>query len=147
MQPEKKERLHELLQSLKLREISPMKLDSERLGPLPQSDKEMNVRWKQTFANDDPAAPEECIRVFRPRYEFESAQDDQLFFKQESVFIIVLEIIDKKTFDAAWQDEEVRKVFMERQIQHTTWPIFRQQVQDGMSRLGIQPVTLPWLVD
>jgi hypothetical protein len=146
MSPEIKDQVRVLLQSVKLREIVPLRLVSERLGPLPQPGGEMKVEWTQTFANDDPVIPEGTIRIFRPRYEFFAVQSEKVLYKQESTFMIVFEIVDSTIFESVWKMEEVKKIFLERQIQHTVWPIFRQQVQDGMSRLGMQPVTLPWLL-
>jgi hypothetical protein len=57
-----------------------------------------------------------------------------------------LQIIDPAAYGELWADEELRKIFMEKQIQKTIWPLFRQHIHDGMSRLGMSPVTLPWIL-
>ena len=53
---------------------------------------------------------------------------------------------DEASFDQLWSDEGIRKVFTEKQIQRTMWPIFRPQVLDGTTRLGIPAVVLLWLM-
>ena len=42
-------------------------------------------------------------------------------------------------------DDEIQKFFKEKQLVKTLWPMVRQQVLDGMSRLGLPPIPLPWL--
>ena len=60
--------------------------------------------------------------------------------------MIAFHVLDVAVADELWKDEELRKVFMENQIQRTLWPLFRQHAHDGMSRLGMSPVPLPWLM-
>ena len=84
--------------------------------------------------------------MFRPKYEFTVSFQNTLFFKQVSVFIIGFSVTDIPTFTELWADEELCKVFKEKQIQKTLWPLFRQHVHDGMSRLGMSPVPLPWIL-
>ena len=67
-------------------------------------------------------------------------------FRQVSTFIVAFQAQDAATANELWADEELRKVFMENQLQKTLWPLFRQHVHDGMSRLGMAPVSLPWLL-
>jgi len=86
------------------------------------------------------------MRIFRPRYELSVSFKETHIFKQRSGFILGFAITDMSVFEELWADEEVRKVFMEKQIQKTLWPIFRQHAHDGMCRLGIAPIPLPWLM-
>ena len=76
---------------------------------------------------------------------YRQLRDDPIF-RQISVFIIGFSITDMPVFEVLWANDELRKVFMEKQIQKTLWPIFRQHAHDGMSRLGMAPVSLPWLM-
>jgi len=69
-----------------------------------------------------------------------------VLFQHTSIFVLAFEVTDAAAFEELWVDEALRKVFMEKQLQHTMWPIFRQQVLDGMSRLGMRPVALPWIM-
>ena len=140
------DRLTRFLHAIALQDIKPMLLHSETLGQMPPLGNELKLEWKQSFANGDPLSPTPETRVFRPKYEFTVSFQNALIFKQVSVFIIGFKVTDLPTFTELWADEELRKVFMEKQIQKTLWPLFRQHAHDGMSRLGMSPVPLPWLM-
>ena len=138
--------LSRLLHSIELQDIRPMAIHSESLGPSPVQGSEIQLEWIQSFADGDPLAPIPETRVFRPKYDLKAAHDGQAFFKQQSIFAVAFRVIDIPTFDEVWMDGDIRKAFMERQLQRTMWPLFRQHVHDGMSRLGMVPVPLPWLM-
>ncbi len=123
-----------------------MSLQSEVKGSMPPQGSELQLEWRQSFANGDPIAPTPEARVFRPKYEFVVKVQNTIIFKQTSVFIISFKVIDATAYGELWAEEELRKIFMEKQIQKTIWPLFRQHVHDGMSRLGMSPVTLPWIL-
>ncbi len=113
---------------------------------MPPVGNELRLEWRQSFANDDPIAPTSETRVFRPKYEFVVRFQDVVIFLHISIFVISFKVIDQAAYDEFWADEELRKIFMEKQIQKIMWPLFRQHIHDGMSRLGMSPVTLPWLL-
>jgi hypothetical protein len=142
---EASDRFGRLVASLSLREIRPMELHSERLGDPPPQGADIQLEWKQAYADDDPVTLGADTKVFRPKYEFFLRHGSEVFFHHTSIFVLAFSIKDTPTFDALWADEAIRKAFTGRQLQHTMWPIFRQHVLDGMSRLGLQPLPLPWL--
>lgn len=140
------ERFTRLISLLQLREITPMELHSKRLGNPPSHNAEIKLEWKQSLADGDPVTTSPDTRVFRPKYDLSVKYGDDDFFHQTSIFILAFSVKDQVEFDELWADESLRKVFTERQLQRTMWPMFRQHVLDGMSRLGIPPVVLPWLM-
>lgn len=140
------ERLTRLLSSVKLQDIKPMSIHSDLLGEMPAPNSEIKLGWTQTFADGDPVAVNGETRIFRPRYEITVSFQGTLIFRQVSVFLIAFHLTDTPTFEEVWKDDEVRKAFQENQIQKTMWPLLRQHVHDGMSRLGIHPLPLPWLM-
>jgi len=140
------ERLSRFLRALTLKEIRPMLLHSESLGPLPAPGSELRLEWKQQFADGDPLSPAPEALVFRPRYELSASFQASPVFRQVTTFIVAFQAQDAATANELRADEELRKVFMEHQLQKTLWPLFRQHVHDGMSRLGMAPVSLPWLL-
>jgi hypothetical protein len=140
------ERLARLLRSLKLQDIKPMSLHADRLGDMPAPNSEINLEWKQAFADGDPVSVNGETRAFRPRYEITVSFQGIPIFLHVSIFIVTFQLTDVVAFDQLWADEEVRRVFMQNQIQKTLWPFIRQLVHDGMSRLGINPIPLPWLL-
>lgn len=140
------ERFARLIKSLNLREISPVELHSLRLGVLPPGGQELRLEWNQAFADGDPVSPSPEMRVFRPKCEFFVKHGENVLFHHVSKFILAFSLVDAAAFHELWAEEDLRKAFMEKQIQHTLWPIFRQHAHDGMSRLGMQPIPLPWLM-
>jgi len=146
MNVEINERLRRLLGTLSLQDISIMRLHSERLGDLPPQNIEVHLEWKQILADGDPFAINPETRVFRPKYELTIKQGENLFFRQTSVFVMAFSLKDAALFDEFWTDEELRKIFIEKQLRRINWPLFRQHVHDGMSRLGMPPIALPLLM-
>lgn len=140
------ERLTRLLASMKLQDIKPMSIHSDLLGEMPSPNSEIKLGWNQTFADGDPVMVNGETRIFRPRYEITVSFQEIPIFRQVSVFFIVFHITDITAFEEFWKDDEVRKVFQENQIQKTMWPFLRQHVHDGMSRLGITALPLPWIL-
>ena len=123
-----------------------MSIHADLLGEMPAPNSEIKLGWTQTFADGDPVAINGETRIFRPRYEITVSFQGTPIFRQVSVFLIAFHLTDAPNFEELWKDDEVRKVFQENQIQKTMWPLLRQHVHDGMSRLGIHPLPLPWLM-
>lgn len=147
MNLEVNERLHRLLSTLSLKDITIMQLHSDRLGDLPPSQSiEVQLEWKQMLADGDPLKLIPETRVFRPKYELSIKQGKDLLFRQTSVFVMVFSLKDATLFEESWKDEELKKIFIEKQLRRIIWPLFRQQVHDGMSRLGMPPIPLPLLM-
>ena len=140
------ERFTRLIALLELRDIKPMDLHSSRVGNPPAQNAQVQLEWKHAIADGDPVAAGPGVRVFRPRYELAVSYGGVEFFRHTSVFILAFAVKDEPSFDQLWSDQGLQKVFTERQIQRTMWPIFRQQVLDGTTRLGIPGVVLPWLM-
>ncbi len=138
-------RLSELIQVLELKAIAPMELASRRLGDAPPQGSAIQLEWNQAIADGDPVASSPDTRLFRPKYELTVRYGGTPFFQQTSVFVLAFRVKDSGAFDQLWADESLRSAFVERQIRRTMWPIFRQHVLDGMSRLAMAPVTLPWI--
>ena len=84
------ERLTQFLKSLKLNDIKPMSLHSDRLGDMPAPNTEINLEWKQAFADGDPVAVNAETRAFRPRYEITVSFQGAPIFQQVSVFSSLL---------------------------------------------------------
>jgi hypothetical protein len=146
MNSEINEDFRRFISTLSLQDISIMQLHSERSGGLPPQNIEVQLEWKQTLADGDPFAMSPDTRVFRPKYELTIKQSGILFFRQISVFFMAFSIKDTAVFDESWANEELKKVFTEKQLRRINWPLLRQQVHDGMSRLGMTPIALPLLM-
>lgn len=140
------ERLARFLHTIELQDIKPVALHSNAPGQMPPGGSELQLAWTQSFADGDPVTTSADNRIFRPKYNFVLSFQDTVIFTQESIFVLSFHLLDIAVFAELWADEELRKVFMEKQLQKTMWPLFRQHVHDGMCRLGMAPVPLPWLM-
>jgi hypothetical protein len=130
-----------------LAEIRPTKLISEQRGDAPDPKTEINVFFIKAIADDDPVFVNgDAFIIFRPKYELSLKFEEEDLFTQTTVFLVVFRLKDAEEFRELWKDKETRSFFSERQLVHTLWPIFRQQVLDGMSRLCMKPYTLPWIL-
>ena len=138
-----------LLTSVQLLDIHPTNIHSDRgtFGTIDLSGKELNLAWNQAFAEGDPIKHVDDQILIRPRYEFTVSLEGTVLFSHVSIFVILFGIQNQEIIDSAFSSPEVKKVFFEKQIMKTMWPLLRQQVLDGMSRLGLPSIALPWIVD
>ena len=135
-----------LVASLSLSIIQPTKIDFERLGEIPASETDIQISWKMIYPKEVPFKIENNVLNLAPLFEVTLSCNDIPIYSHKSIFIVLMNIINKKEFDTLWKDEEVQKFFREKQVLKTLWPIVRQQVLDGLSRLALPPVSLPWLM-
>ena len=138
-----------LISGMQLLQIQPVSIHSEKgaSGVTPPGNTELKLGWNQAFAEDDPIKGGEDQIIIRPRYEFTATVGGEPFFSHISIFVLLFGIQNREAVDTALGSAAVKKLFFEKQIMKTMWPILRQQVLDGMSRLGLPAVPLPWIVE
>ena len=130
-------------------QIQPVSIHSEKntFGAITPGNQEFNLSWSQAFAEDDPMMAGENQMMIRPRYEFKATIGGEPLFSHTSVFGILFGIQNREAVEKALESATVKNAFFEKQIMKTMWPILRQQVLDGMSRLGLPAIPLPWIVE
>jgi hypothetical protein len=138
----------ELISILALVDIQVLQIHIERRSAdaVEAEGQEISITWSQAYHRDDPQIDEEKKLIVHPRFELSVSAGKQPVYEQVSAFRVIFEIRDRAIFGRTWADENVKKVFLEKQVMKTIWPFFRQQVMDGMTRVGLKPVTLPWIV-
>jgi hypothetical protein len=138
-----------IISGVQLLQIQPVSIHSEKstFGTIPPGNKELTLSWNQAFAEDDPMKVGDNQIMLRPRYEFMATLGGDTLFSHTSVFGVLFSIQNREAVDKALASETVKKVFFEKQIMKTMWPILRQQILDGMSRLGLPAIPLPWIVE
>lgn len=146
--PAGREDFERLLTNLMLSAIQPLSLRFERTGTnFTPPVGEFSINWNQAFSTNDPEDADASMLMFHPKYTVTVKQGEIQLFHFESVIGIVFSVKDRVVFDQAWSNEAARKIFYEKQIMKTLWPVVRQQVLDGMSRLGLPGIPLPWLLN
>ncbi|HOU39554.1 MAG TPA: hypothetical protein PKW16_11710 [Treponemataceae bacterium] len=137
--------LIQLLSTIELSEIIPTSLNSARLGANLGPGENVDLELTQAFADGDPVRSDPIKLVFRPKFDILVKKGEAHIFSHTSTFVIVFTIANADVFDSLWKDDELKNVFLSKQITKILWPIFRQHVLDGMTRLGLPPVTLQWI--
>jgi hypothetical protein len=135
-----------LLDAIAIETIQPMKLASERIGNLPSGGCEVQLEYRQAFADGDPIRDPAGKLVFRMKCELVVSCEKTPAFTHETTYLIIASVKDETAFTHAWADLETRALFLDLQIKKTIWPFFREQVHSAMSRLGMPPVVLPWIL-
>lgn len=134
------------ISALQLKSIQPLSIHFHRSDEQVHPGSEIKISWNQIFSSDDPISQAPDVLIFRPKYTVTMLMDEKEFYYHETIIIISFSIIDKLSFEKAWENDEARKIFHEKQIFKTLWPILRQQVLDGMTRLGLPGIPLPWII-
>ena len=135
-----------LLEAIAIETIQPMKIASERIGNIAPGGCEVQLEYRQAFAENDPIRDPEGKLVFRMKCELVVSCEKTPAFTHETTFIIIASVKDEAAFAQAWADTEVRTLFLDLQIKKTIWPFFREQIHSAMSRLAMPPVVLPWIL-
>ena len=146
---ETQEAFSKLIRAVQLKDIQLIEVHSSRstIGVEPEpKEGEIELSWSQQFADDDPMRPEDAVVIFRPKYEVSFKKSGEEYFHVSLVIAIQLSLINKDDFNSSFENESVRKIFLETQIVKTMWPILRQQVLDIMSRHSLKPIPLPWMI-
>ncbi len=132
------------LKSFELVGIDPFFLSSRKIQA-EKADTKIEINWQQSLADGDPEQLEEQILLFRFKVEAIAVQEDSPFFQQTSEFALKFKANDFGLYESVMANPVLKKSFLHNQLTMTIWPIFRQQTLDGMSRVGLKTITLPWL--
>ena len=142
-----KDNFQQLIKLLQLGDIRFM--DShESVLHIPENilpDSNTSLESGQAFDKDSPIITGDCL-LFRVKYVFSFLNNKEPYFKAEYIVNIFFEASDIKKAQELLQDEEVKKIFLEKQLTHTMWPILRGTLMNAFSRHSLNPCMLPWIV-
>ncbi len=136
----------DFIKTIALENIQPVRIEFERNGDIPAEAKEMQISWNMKLKKDDPVITDKTRLLFNPLYDFFVNYQNSLIYTHRTIFRVSFSIADEKKFSELWADKELQLLFKNQQLVKTLWPIIRQQVLDGMSRLVLPPVTLPFIL-
>ncbi len=113
-------------------------------------DNKVNLNNSVAVARDDPERRGELF-VVHTRYEMvfsekqENSEEDKVFFK--AVYILELTYESKKPEEVLelFEDEKLKKIFFNKQLNHDLWPILRSRIMSAFSNHSLKPVVLPWI--
>ena len=133
------------IKSISLETIQPMEIIASRRGDFKDDKESVEIKFNLAYPGDSGLDITQKL-LLRPIFEVFFSQDKTDFYYHKVTFVVVINITNKTVFEETWNENDVKQRFMEHQIKKTLWPILRQQVLDGMSRLGLPSIPLPWLV-
>jgi hypothetical protein len=136
----------DFIKTIALGNIQPVRIEFERNGDIPAEAKEMQISWNMKLKKDDPVITDKTRLLFSPLYEILVKYQDLPVYTHRTIFKVSFSIADEGKFTELWADKELQLVFKNQQLVKTLWPIIRQQVLDGMSRMVLPPVTLPFIL-
>ena len=134
------------IQTIALSAIQPSKIEFERLGEIPNGEDNVQISWKMIYSNETPFLIVNDVFQLAPMFEITISCQNKVIYSHKTIFFVSMNIINKQEFNEIWANEEIQRYFKEKQIGKTLWPIVRQQVLDGMTRLSLPPVSLPWII-
>ena len=142
-----KELFAKFIQSISISTIQPTKIDVECLGAIPFVEQaSLQISWKMMYPKEQAFKIVDNIMQLAPMFEISLSYENQTIYSHKSIFQVLITITEKDKFEELWNNEEVRTYFKDKQILKTLWPIVRQQVLDGLSRLSLPPISLPWIM-
>lgn len=142
-----KELFEKFINTISLSTIQPTKIDIECFGEIPAGEKvPLQISWKMMYPKEESFKIVDNIFQLAPMFDVFISYENKIIYSQKSIFQILITINDKDKFEELWNNEEIRTYFKDKQILKTLWPIVRQQVLDGLSRLSLPPISLPWIV-
>ena len=142
-----KELFAKFIQSISISTIQPTKIDVECLGASPVGEQaSLQISWKMMYPKEQAFKIVDNIMQLAPMFEISLSYENQTIYSHKSIFQVLITITEKDKFEELWNNEEVRTYFKDKQILKTLWPIVRQQVLDGLSRLSLPPISLPWIM-
>lgn len=137
----------EFINTISLSTIQPTKIDVECLGEIPVGEEApLQISWKMMYPNETPFKIMDNILQLSPLFDISLSYNNQIIYSHKSIFQVLITIKDREKFEELWNKDEIRTYFKDKQILKTLWPIVRQQVLDGLSRLSLPPISLPWIV-
>lgn len=142
------EKYKELIDNLDLITIQPLFFQSEKLGSY-DGKTPLKPMYRHVFREKDPVIIDNEKLVFAPKFEFLltlDGDDTNKIFHQTSIFEVDFIIKDINIFRGLWKDTDLQELFKNKQLLKTLWPIFRQHVIDGLTRMSLPAIALPFLM-
>lgn len=86
------------------------------------------------------------ILMFNLRYVFTVSKNGENYFNATYIYVVSFTVSDKEKFDKLYRNDDVKEIFIKKQLHRTLWTILRGTLLDAFNRHSLQPITLPWLL-
>lgn len=107
---------------------------------------EVQINMEQGFPKDNNPQINETQLSFYPKYIFTFSIGGKIYFKTEYILIVQFKTENIQRFSELYANEEVREIFLKKQLHRTLWTILRGTVLDAFNRHSLKPIPLPWII-
>lgn len=107
---------------------------------------EVQINMGQGFPKDNNPEINETQISFFTKYVFTFSTDGKDYFRTEYVLVVQFKTENVQRFSELYANEEVREIFLKKQLHRTLWTILRGTVLDAFNRHSLKPIPLPWII-
>lgn len=134
-----------LIKSIELSNITLLE-SSEKLifSPADEQLKNIHFETEHGYNKDDPIIKNNEMQN-RHKYRFSFYADNRMYYTAEYVIFISFTIKDRAEVENLLKTDEIRTLFIEKQIHKLIWSYLRGIVMDSFNRHSQKPVPLPLL--
>lgn len=106
---------------------------------------EVKILTEKKLNKDDPRVDQNQL-INQHKYKFDFSISNKIFYSCDYEIYVDFEILDIEKVSEALKDEQIKKLFIEKQIDKLVWSYLRGIVMDGFNKHSLTPIPLPLLV-
>ncbi|MDA3957567.1 hypothetical protein [Oceanispirochaeta sp.] len=134
-------KLSEIVKGIELENISTSLLSDQKVNHL-KTGENINLSLNFGLKKDDPQKTENGFTI-NPNFKLIAQdKDGKEYFIHESRLNIVIKS-SQETYNLIWENNN-KNEFLSKYLTPIIWPYIRQQVQDGLLRVGMPIFSLPF---
>ncbi len=104
----------------------------------------VKIDTEHAYNKDDPINQDSTL-LNNHKYKFTFSVDDKTYFVAEYIVFIAFTIKDKETVERLLKIEEIKQMFINKQIDRLVWSYLRGIVMDAFNKHSLRPIPLPLL--
>ena len=104
----------------------------------------VKIDTEHAYNKDDPINQDSAL-LNNHKYKFTFSVDDKPYFVAEYIVFIAFTIKDKETVERLLKIEEIKQMFINKQIDRLVWSYLRGIVMDAFNKHSLRPIALPLL--
>ena len=113
-------------------------------SPSDEQLKKIRIETEHSYNKNDPVI-KDAEMLNNHKYNFSFLVDDKKYYIAEYIIFISFNIKNKVKVETLLKIDEVRKLFIEKQIQKLLWSYLRGIVMDSFNKHSLKPIPLPLL--
>ena len=104
----------------------------------------IKIDTEHGYNKDDPIIQDSSL-LNNHKYKFIFSVEDKQYFVAEYIVFIAFTIKDKDTVERLLKVDEIKQMFIEKQIDRLVWSYLRGIVMDAFNKHSLRPIPLPLL--